>query len=86
MYQNLRQLLTAEQTNRLVVMPASIILWYLRPSESYDPHNAVAKWRVNSMSKVDVMIEESVASMQVVIELGRVIRDRKVMPVKVCVL
>ena len=28
-------------------------------------------------------IEQSVASMQVVIELGRVIRDRKVMPVKV---
>ena len=35
------------------------------------------------MNKVDVMIEQSVASMQVVIELGRVIRDRKVMPVKV---
>ena len=29
------------------------------------------------------MIEQSVASMQVVIELGRVIKDRKVMSVKV---
>ena len=37
----------------------------------------------HSMVEVDVMIEQSVASMQVVIELGRVIRDRKVMPVKV---
>ena len=35
------------------------------------------------MGEVDIMIEQSVASMQVVIELGRVIRDRKVMPVKV---
>jgi len=37
------------------------------------------------MAVVDLEIEQSMASMQVVIELGRVIRDRKVLPVKVCV-
>ena len=35
------------------------------------------------MAVVDIEIEQSMASMQVVIELGRVIRDRKVLPVKV---
>ena len=32
---------------------------------------------------IDVAMERSVARMQAVIELARVIRDRKVMPVKV---
>ena len=35
------------------------------------------------MAVVDLQIEQSVANLQVVIELGRVIRDRKVLPVKV---
>ncbi|XP_065901087.1 isoleucine--tRNA ligase, cytoplasmic-like isoform X3 [Dysidea avara] len=35
-----------------------------------------------NMAVVDIEIEQSMASMQVVIELGRVIRDRKVLPVK----
>ncbi|XP_065901118.1 isoleucine--tRNA ligase, cytoplasmic-like isoform X2 [Dysidea avara] len=35
-----------------------------------------------NMAVVDLEIEQSMASMQVVIELGRVIRDRKVLPVK----
>ena len=34
------------------------------------------------MAVVDFQIEQSVANLQVVIELGRVIRDRKVLPVK----
>ena len=67
-------------------MLAFIILWFLRPSESSDPHTTITKWCINSMGEVDLTIEQSVATMQVVIELGRVIRDRKVMPVKVCIL
>jgi len=39
---------------------------------------------VNRESLIDLTIEMAVSRMQTVVELGRVIRDRRTLPMKVC--
>jgi len=39
---------------------------------------------VNRESLIDMTIETAVSRMQTVVELGRVIRDRRTLPMKVC--
>ena len=80
MYQNLRHLLVADQTSdnasiHYLMMPRAKLVIMCDLLLGY--------WHPYSMAVVDLQIEQSVANLQVVIELGRVIRDRKVLPVKV---
>ena len=51
------------------------------PCEACNQH---AIFSLHRESLIDTKIEQAVASMQSVIELGRVIRDRNTMPMKVC--
>jgi len=43
---------------------------------------ALCIWTLNRESLIDVTIETAVSRMQTVVELGRVIRDRRTLPMK----